>query len=759
MSKKTTKRALAMSFVSVFLCVCMLVGTTFAWFTDSVTSSENIIKSGTLDVEMYWAKGNEAVPTTDAGWTNAASGAIFNYDKWEPGYVDVKHIQIKNNGTLALKYQLSIIPNGVVSELANVIDVYFIDPAQQVADRTALTDTYKIGTLAQVLAGMPASTSAEMLSGDVDTVTIALKMQETADNKYQNKSIGSAFAVQLLATQLTYEKDSFDDLYDQNAGYAVEVNSADALADALRGGGLVKLTGDIAVSESMTIPAGVTVNLDLNGQTITAAMEKGDGALLANKGTLNIVGGTMENTTENGDSVINNEGTLTLDDVTIVGAPIGTTGYPAYAVYSTGKLTIEEGTSITSDRGALNVSGETVINGGDFEVTAAASSRSLTCHTVYASGSTLTINGGSFENNYSGVSGASVICPAGSTIEINGGTFRDAVDDTSNFNNTANIQNYMGYGKPIIVRGGSFDDNTFQSHVAFGYEATDNGDGTWIVGPKNWIVGPKKISASNATAAITAGGALELTEDVTYGSPINNDTTIDLNGNTFEATGSYTLGNNADLTMTGGDYEVNSTFGHVDVRPDTAEGSVVTFEDVDFTSNYKNKTFGTCTDRLVSVVEVTPATADGHVVAVFRNCTFNNAKVYFEGMSGKTGSFEAIFENCTFTALTSSAPIEVMNYIEGTITVKNCTFNLTCTSSSASAIGVSPSSSTTVTINAENNTINATAATAHTYDPAAGETEVDNIKVFGTPNNIQFISAYANTTVNETNTTKTGIAG
>ena len=216
MSKKTTKRALAMSFVSVFLCVCMLVGTTFAWFTDSVTSSNNIIKSGTLDVEMLWADGTKDPGDVATTWKDASKGAIFDYDKWEPGYTEVRHIKIENKGTLALKYQLNITADGELSKLTDVIDVYFIDPAQQVADRTALTDTYKIGTLAQVLNGMPASTSAEMLSGDVDTVTIALKMQEDATNEYQGLSIGSDFSVVLMATQKNYESDSFGDNYDAN---------------------------------------------------------------------------------------------------------------------------------------------------------------------------------------------------------------------------------------------------------------------------------------------------------------------------------------------------------------------------------------------------------------------------------------------------------------------------------------------------------------------------------------------------------------
>ena len=54
MKKQNTKRALLLSALSLLLCVCMLVGSTFAWFTDSVTSANNIIKSGNLDVELYY---------------------------------------------------------------------------------------------------------------------------------------------------------------------------------------------------------------------------------------------------------------------------------------------------------------------------------------------------------------------------------------------------------------------------------------------------------------------------------------------------------------------------------------------------------------------------------------------------------------------------------------------------------------------------------------------------------------------------------
>ena len=209
---KSTKRALLLSALSLLMCVSMLIGSTFAWFTDSVTSSGNIIKSGTLDVEMYWADGTEAPDS--ATWTDASTGAIFNYDKWEPGYVEVRHIKIANVGTLALKYQIKIVANGEVSDLADVIDVYYVDPAVQVSDRAQLTDANKLGTLTEVLANLANTANGELPAGENDTITLALKMQESAGNEYQNLAIGSDFSVILMATQDNVEKDAFDENYD-----------------------------------------------------------------------------------------------------------------------------------------------------------------------------------------------------------------------------------------------------------------------------------------------------------------------------------------------------------------------------------------------------------------------------------------------------------------------------------------------------------------------------------------------------------------
>ena len=101
--KHSTKKALMASALSLLLCFSMLVGTTFAWFTDSVTSANNIIKSGNLDVELEYS-------TDMVNWTAVdANTNIFDDEAlWEPSYTEVVYLRVSNLGNLAFKYKLGI---------------------------------------------------------------------------------------------------------------------------------------------------------------------------------------------------------------------------------------------------------------------------------------------------------------------------------------------------------------------------------------------------------------------------------------------------------------------------------------------------------------------------------------------------------------------------------------------------------------------------------------------------------------------------
>ena len=110
---KNTKRALLSSVLALFLCFAMLLGTTYAWFTDSVTSANNVIQSGNLDIELEYAKVVDGAITE---WdTVAGKDNIFDKNAlWEPGRVEVVYLKVSNLGTLALKYQLGV---NIVNEI------------------------------------------------------------------------------------------------------------------------------------------------------------------------------------------------------------------------------------------------------------------------------------------------------------------------------------------------------------------------------------------------------------------------------------------------------------------------------------------------------------------------------------------------------------------------------------------------------------------------------------------------------------------
>ncbi|MBO4934146.1 MAG: hypothetical protein J5441_03120 [Clostridia bacterium] len=329
--KKSTKRALISSLLILAMCFTMLAGTTFAWFTDSVESGNNIIKSGKLDIDLLIKADGDAdyVSVTDV-----PTKAAFDYDLWEPGYTSWANAKVVNKGNLALKYTMKIAATGEVSKLAEVIDVYYaaseiakpdVATAGRPADLTALGLT-KIGTLKDAINGtvvindnlIPDATATEV----ADYATIVLHMQEEAGNEYQELSIGSSFKFVILATQYTYEADAFDDQYDKDAEYPAQkiVDSAEEFTAALGNNEIdtVTLNEDISVSGPQAI-SGKT--LDGQGNTITVSNTGSDCGLNAKSGTIEnvTVTGTGRGIGTGSSGQYAMDGDLYIDNVTVDG--------------------------------------------------------------------------------------------------------------------------------------------------------------------------------------------------------------------------------------------------------------------------------------------------------------------------------------------------------------------------------------------------------------------------------------------------------
>ena len=232
--QKSTKRALLVSGLSLLMCVSMLVGSTFAWFTDSVASGINQIVAGNLDVEVYFGK--EAEPTTNkvTDRTDLFTDAEGNAILWEPGAVAYTNLNVVNEGTLALKYQFAINftnENNIVennAKLSQVLKVAFVDSAVS-------------GTREEIL-NIAKSAPGEylsdlMLPGTLEKETnkvygVIIYWEPSAEDNTWNVQNGRTtsdgqplhidLGLKLIATQAESEFDSFDKDYDADARFPAQ---------------------------------------------------------------------------------------------------------------------------------------------------------------------------------------------------------------------------------------------------------------------------------------------------------------------------------------------------------------------------------------------------------------------------------------------------------------------------------------------------------------------------------------------------------
>lgn len=212
---KQTKKSLLFSALALLLSVSMLIGGTFAWFTDSVTSFANKIQSGTLKVDL------ELLDKETGEWNSlkATQAPIFDYDKWEPGYIDTKVLKVENEGNLALKWVAKFYSEYQLSILADVIDVYVRPSDSEIgypANRS-LEGYTCVGSLKTFINSIEETTQGTLEAKEAAYLGIALKMREEAGNEYQNLSLGGAFDIRVFATQHTSESDSFGNQYDKNS--------------------------------------------------------------------------------------------------------------------------------------------------------------------------------------------------------------------------------------------------------------------------------------------------------------------------------------------------------------------------------------------------------------------------------------------------------------------------------------------------------------------------------------------------------------
>lgn len=259
---KNTKKSFIMSLLSLVLCFAMLIGTTYAWFTDSVTSGKNKIVAGNLDVDLLHWNSKVTTPTSVEGATD-----LFSTDLWEPGKVVYENFKVSNEGTLALKYKFALDAydyNTVTRDeteynLLNKLKVLILNDETfsgtreeainkfenaDDADIKLLTDFNDTGWL--MPKGKSATVDSKTVTDSKNFAVLVYWEPADDDNLYNvnndasvntsvkgvtkaaaNNALFVDLGINLIATQKDQEADSFDQYYDWAAEYPV-IESASA---------------------------------------------------------------------------------------------------------------------------------------------------------------------------------------------------------------------------------------------------------------------------------------------------------------------------------------------------------------------------------------------------------------------------------------------------------------------------------------------------------------------------------------------------
>ena len=448
-----TKKALRGSLFALFLCIVLLIGTTFAWFTDTASTGVNKIQSGRLDVDLQIKEGDKWV---------SAEGKTLDFVKaagheneailWEPGCrYELPELRVVNNGNLALKYKLKI--NGIQGdeELNKVID-WTYSVSGDGGDAVASLDTER-------------HLAAKTSDNDVfDTLTIKGHMQESAGNDYQGLSI-DGISITVVATQDTVENDSYGNTYDENATYPVSdaASIADAVADLATAGSknvVVTVANDLTGTSGIKTAKGNTFTLDMNGKTVGVNYGQGstntttNGMQLLQGSTVTLKNGTYK--AEHGEDkdhniaiLIQNYSNLTIDncnlDMREANDTAGNSKGTSYVVSSNcGNVTIKGNTNIFARKGeyALDVMHW---EGTGYETTGT--------HVVFDESMTGTVDGKIDVYCYRNGATVKPVDDGGATLVIKGGTFKNS-------------------GLTLAK---------FKAFVPSGYTVTTNADGSFTV--------------------------------------------------------------------------------------------------------------------------------------------------------------------------------------------------------------------------------------------------------------------------------------
>ena len=358
-NQKATKRALLTSIMALVMCVVMLVGTTFAWFTDTASTAVNKIQAGNLDVELEYSK-------DFSEWTKVTDTTkVFEESTlWEPGRTEVVYLRVKNAGNLALKYTLGIYKLydnsgknvlGNKYNLSDYVKLGAVETDAKYENRAAAINAVDAEAKTLKSLGDTGFIGTKLEATDTKTYAMVLYMPTEVGNEANPKNADPyyaakvSFGIRVSATQAVSESDSFGNTYDEKAPAVLAAESA-----------------SYGTHE-------ITKNMQANGRYGAVQAERtaqftinADVYAVYTKDTSGTTGGAMAVSADGNSKVIINGG-----DFRQVGVPADDP--VCDLIYALGNATIE-------------------INGGTFKATDP--TRTLNC--MDGSHAKITVNGGRF---------------------------------------------------------------------------------------------------------------------------------------------------------------------------------------------------------------------------------------------------------------------------------------------------------------------------------------------------------------------------
>ncbi len=490
---QNTKRALLMSALSLLMCISMFIGSTFAWFTDSVTSANNVIQSGTLDVVLeYKTNWSDEWAPVNENTKLFKDGALY-----EPGYTEVVYLRVSNAGSLALKYMLSFnIANeegsinvyGDEFKLSDYLQIgsYYQDEYSSGANYANTLMPIMFGNREKALENVNLNTlssanpiirdNAPILPGEdtAQVYALVLTMPETVGNEANTKVGEEApyieLGIRLYATQYTHEDDSFNNQYDANVEEPTvhEIyNAADFSKAFAEGGQAIIENMDLSGENAVYAELAADKSLALNTNNSTIAKQDDKDYAIVNYGDLEITGNGTIKTEFKGS--IENWGKLYINNLNI---DVQGTKYGFHV--KDGEVEINDLT-LTAQRGGLNLQGGKVtMNSGSVTTTSYGTNIGYLVYAASLTSAEVVINGGDFRYQAGYYRHGVLYAGQNATIIVNGGTFGKGGSNTkTKWITEAN-------GGDVIIKGGSFEFDP-SDFVAEGYQVVKGSDGWWTV--------------------------------------------------------------------------------------------------------------------------------------------------------------------------------------------------------------------------------------------------------------------------------------